>query len=85
MQVLIQSNLDIILSILGACNLGTQIKDLYVCVEEEFKFFIDYAGSKMGSLGNYIIQFFQIKDLPNGLIFWLQVLYDPSIMIVVTE
>ena len=32
---------DIVLSILGACKLGAQIKDLYmcVCVDEKFKFF----------------------------------------------
>ena len=41
-QALLQSNLDIVLSILGTCNLVTKIKDLYTCVEKKFKFFADY-------------------------------------------
>ena len=32
----------IIISILGACNLGAQIKDLYTCVEKKIKVFANY-------------------------------------------
>ena len=33
------------LSILGACDLGTQVKNLYTCVEEKPKFFVNYDKS----------------------------------------
>ena len=41
-QALFQSNVNIVLSIFDTCNLGAQIKDLYTCVKEKLKFFINY-------------------------------------------
>ena len=65
-QALLQSNLDIVLLILSACNLGTQIKDIYSFVEEKFKFLVNYVKSSKHSR-NFCYEALKTQNISSAL------------------